>query len=45
VKNLALRVTLQDTYRSRPAAIAGTTPLVFREENDLRLLAGINYKF
>jgi hypothetical protein len=38
-------VTLQDTYRSRPAAIAGTTPLVFREENDLRLLAGINYKF
>ncbi len=45
VKNLALRVTLQDTYRSRPAAIAGTVPLVFREENDLRLLAGINYKF
>jgi putative salt-induced outer membrane protein YdiY len=45
IKNLALRVTLQDTYRARPAAIGGTVPLVFREKNDLRLLAGINYKF
>lgn len=45
IKNLALRVTLQDTYRSRPAAIAGTVPLVYREENDLRALAGISYKF
>jgi putative salt-induced outer membrane protein YdiY len=43
VKNLALRVTLQDTYRSRPAEFGNSG--LFREENDLRLLAGINYKF
>lgn len=43
VKNLALRVTLQDTFRSRPAEFGNSG--LFREKNDLRLLAGINYKF
>jgi len=42
---LALRVVLQDTYRSRPAPFAGTVPLTFREKNDVKLLAGITYKF
>lgn len=36
-EKLAVRLTLQDTYRSEPAP--------GRKENDLRLLAGIAYKF
>lgn len=44
-KKLALRVVFQDTYRNEPAPITGTIPLQFREKNDLKLLAGINYKF
>jgi putative salt-induced outer membrane protein YdiY len=44
-KHMALRVMFQDTYRSRPAIIAGTNPVVYRENNDLKLLAGITYKF
>lgn len=44
-EKLALRVVFQDTYRNQPAAIAGTIPLDFREKNDMRILAGITYKF
>jgi putative salt-induced outer membrane protein YdiY len=42
-KKLAMRVVLQDTYRSKPAPYAGTA--LFHEKNDLKLLAGITYKF
>jgi putative salt-induced outer membrane protein YdiY len=42
---LKLNVTLTDTYRSRPAAYAGTAPLVFRKKNDVQLTAGISYSF
>ncbi len=42
---LKLNVTFTDTYRSRPAPYAGTTPLVFREKNDIQLTAGVSYSF
>jgi putative salt-induced outer membrane protein YdiY len=41
--NLSLRVEAQDIYRTRPALIAGTNQS--RENNDFRLLAGLNYSF
>ena len=44
-KSLALGVTLQDTYRSEPALIPGTMPTLHRKKNDLKILAGVTYKF
>jgi putative salt-induced outer membrane protein YdiY len=44
-KSLALGVTLQDTYRSEPALIPGTMPALHRKKNDLKILAGVTYKF
>lgn len=41
--NLSLRVVAQDTYRSQPALISGTTES--RKHNDFKLLAGLNYAF
>jgi putative salt-induced outer membrane protein YdiY len=44
-KSLALSATIQDTYRSDPAPVPGTTPIVLRKRNDIQLLAGVTYKF
>lgn len=44
-KKLSMRVVFQNTYRNEPARIAGTNPIEFREKNDMKLLAGLNYKF
>ncbi len=44
-KALALGVTFQDTYRSEPALIPGTLPELHRKKNDLKILAGVTYKF
>lgn len=44
-KSMALGVTLQDTYRSEPAVIDGTVPELHRKKNDIKILAGITYKF
>ena len=44
-KALALGVTFQDTFRSEPALIPGTLPELHRKKNDLKILAGVTYKF
>lgn len=44
-KSLALSVTLQDSYRSDPAVVPGTAPIVLRKRNDVKILAGVTFKF
>jgi putative salt-induced outer membrane protein YdiY len=44
-KALKATLTVQDTYRSDPALIAGTMPLLHRKKNDMKVLAGISYTF
>jgi putative salt-induced outer membrane protein YdiY len=44
-KKSSLRVVLQDAYDNRPATVTGTAGTFDKQKNDLKLIAGLSYKF
>ena len=44
-KKSSLRVVLQDTYDNQPATVTGTAGTFYKLKNDLKLIAGLSYKF